>query len=63
MPFEEAEFAYQPLLDENRDRDLIALLPDYLQEEICFPRSSAVRFYARVGDCMNKKVEVEEEDE
>ncbi|EKG15713.1 Monopolin complex subunit Csm1/Pcs1 [Macrophomina phaseolina MS6] len=58
--YEEAEFAYTPLLDENRDRDLLEILPDYLTEEICFPRSSAAKFYAKVVDCMTKKVVIEE---
>ncbi|KAF2091407.1 hypothetical protein K490DRAFT_13255, partial [Saccharata proteae CBS 121410] len=58
--YEDAEFAYSPLLDENRDRDLLDILPDYLTEEICFPRSSAAKFYAKVVDCMTKKVVVED---
>ncbi|KAF9630571.1 putative chromosome segregation protein [Lasiodiplodia theobromae] len=58
--YEEAEFAYTPLLDENRDRDLLDILPDYLTEEICFPRSSAAKFYAKVVDCMTKKVVIED---
>ncbi|EOD43731.1 putative chromosome segregation protein [Neofusicoccum parvum UCRNP2] len=58
--YEEAEFAYTPLLDESRDRDLLDILPDYLTEEICFPRSSAAKFYAKVVDCMTKKVIIEE---
>ncbi|KAL1631663.1 hypothetical protein SLS54_000425 [Diplodia seriata] len=58
--YEEAEFAYTPLLDESRDRDLLDILPDYLTEEICFPRSSAAKFYAKVVDCMTKKVVIED---
>ena len=60
LSYEEAEFAYEPLLDESRDRDLIDLLPDYLTEEICFPRNHAVKFYTRVVDSMTKKIVVEE---
>ena len=60
LSYEEAEFAYEPLLDESRDRDLIELLPDYLTEEICFPRNHAVKFYTRVVDSMTKKIVVEE---
>ena len=63
LSYEEAEFAYEPFLDENRDRELLDLLPDYLQEEICFPRSHAVKFYGKVGDSMTKRVVVEDEDE
>ncbi|OCL10480.1 hypothetical protein AOQ84DRAFT_289183 [Glonium stellatum] len=59
--YEDAEFAYTPLLDENRDRDLLDILPDYLTEEICFPRSHAAKFYAKVVDCMTKRIVVEED--
>ena len=59
--YEDAEFQYTPLLDGNRDRDLLEILPDYLTEEICFPRSNAAKFYARVVDCMTKKIELVEE--
>jgi hypothetical protein len=58
--FDDAEFAYSPLLDDKNDRDLLELLPDYLTEEICFPRSSAARFYSKVADCMTKKIEFED---
>jgi hypothetical protein len=58
--FDDAEFAYSPLLDEKNDRDLLEILPDYLTEEICFPRSSAARFYSKVADCMTKKIEIED---
>lgn len=46
--FEEAQITYQPQLDANRDRTLMELLPDYLTEEITFPRPHAAKFYARV---------------
>ena len=58
--YDDAEFLYLPLLDENRDRDLLAILPDYLTEEICFPRCHAARFYSKVVECMTKKVEMDE---
>lgn len=58
--YDDIEFAYTPLLDEKNDKDLLEILPDYLMEEICFPRSSAAKFYAKVGDCMNRKVEIVE---
>lgn len=61
--YEDAEFQYTPLLDERRDRDLLEILPDYLTEEICFPRSNAAKFYARVVDCLTKRVEVVEAEE
>ncbi|GAB7363712.1 hypothetical protein MBLNU230_g4280t1 [Neophaeotheca triangularis] len=62
LSYEEAEFAYEPLLDANRDEGLLALLPDYLTEEICFPRNHAGKFYGRVVDCLTKRVVVEEEE-
>ncbi|KAF2151874.1 hypothetical protein K461DRAFT_294746 [Myriangium duriaei CBS 260.36] len=60
LSYEDAEFAYEPFFDEGRDRDLIDILPDYLTEEICFPRSHAVKFYTKVVDSMTKKVVIEE---
>ncbi|KAK5119568.1 hypothetical protein LTR85_007396 [Meristemomyces frigidus] len=60
LSYEEAEFAYEPFLDESRDRELLDILPDYLAEEICFPRSHAVKFYAKLMDSMTKKVIVDE---
>lgn len=53
--FEETEFLYTPLLDSNRDRDMIGLLPDYLTEDITFSRQHAARFYSRVVDTLTKK--------
>ena len=46
--YDEAQFLYMPQLDPNRDRALIEMLPDYLVEEITFPRPHANKFYARV---------------
>jgi hypothetical protein len=60
--YEDTEFIYQPLLDEQRDRELLDLLPDYLTEEICFPRGQAAKFYAKVVDCMGKKIVLEEDE-
>jgi hypothetical protein len=53
--YDEEEFAYAPLLDEKNDRQLLEILPDYLTEEIVFPRPSASRFYQKIIDCMSKK--------
>ena len=53
----DAEFQYTPLLDEDRDRDLLELLPDYLSEEITFSRLSAAKFYGRVIETLTKKAE------
>lgn len=61
--YEDTEFIYQPLLNEQRDRELLDLLPDYLTEEICFPRGQAAKFYCKVVDSMSKKIVLEEEEE
>jgi hypothetical protein len=53
--FESAEFQYIPLLDENRDRDLVELLPDYLTVDITFSRQQASKFYTRVIDTLMKR--------
>ncbi|CRK26273.1 hypothetical protein BN1708_014448 [Verticillium longisporum] len=47
--YEEAQFTYMPQLDESRDRELIDLLPEFLTDEITFPRPQAAKFYARVS--------------
>lgn len=60
LSYEDAEFAYEPFFDQGRDRDLIDILPDYLTEEICFPRNHAVKFYTKVVDSMTKKVVIED---
>lgn len=57
--FEEVEFLYTPLLDANRDRGLIELLPYYLKEDITFSRHHAAKFYSRVVDALTKKAEEE----
>jgi len=59
--YEDTEFVYQPLLNEQRDRELLDLLPDYLTEEICFPRGQAAKFYCKVVDSMSKKIILEDE--
>ncbi len=53
--YEDTEFSYTPRLDNNRDRDLLELLPDYLREEIMFSRMNAAMFYGRVVDTLTKK--------
>lgn len=60
--YENTEFQYTPRLDGNRDRDLIALLPEYLTDEITFSRTNAAMFYGRVIETLTKKrpVEVQE---
>ncbi|KAL4932327.1 putative chromosome segregation protein (Pcs1) [Aspergillus undulatus] len=53
--FETAEFQYIPLLDENRDRDLVDILPEYLTVDITFVRQQASKFYTRVIDALTKR--------
>lgn len=54
---DEAEFQYKPQLDERRDKDLIELLPEFLVDEITFPRAHAAKFYSRVLKSLTEKVE------
>ncbi|KAK5686344.1 hypothetical protein LTS10_002461 [Elasticomyces elasticus] len=63
LSYEEAEFAYEPFLEEPRDRDLLSILPDYLAEEICFPRNHAVKFYSKIVESMTKRIVVEDDEE
>ncbi|KAL4937644.1 hypothetical protein BDV06DRAFT_69738 [Aspergillus oleicola] len=53
--FGSAEFQYIPLLDENRDRDLVNILPEYLTVDITFVRQQASKFYTRVIDALTKR--------
>ncbi|KAF2431004.1 hypothetical protein EJ08DRAFT_207504 [Tothia fuscella] len=55
--YDDAEFAYSPILDEKNDRPLLEILPDYLTEEIVFPRNSAAKFYGKVVECMSRRYE------
>lgn len=54
---------YTPLLDMNRDREILQLMPDYLTEEITFSRNHAAQFYGRVVDTLMKKQRVMSEEE
>ena len=56
VSFDETEFEYAPMLDQNRDRDVLEVLPDYLTEDITFSRKHAAQFYNRVVDALTKKV-------
>ncbi|KAL4902801.1 hypothetical protein BDW74DRAFT_157595 [Aspergillus multicolor] len=53
--YETAEFQYIPLLDENRDRELVDILPEYLTVDITFVRQQASKFYTRVMDALTKR--------
>ncbi|KAI1752495.1 chromosome segregation protein Csm1/Pcs1-domain-containing protein [Xylaria castorea] len=55
--FEDARFMYMPQLDAARDEELIETLPDYLVEEITFPRLHAARFYSRVAKALSDRPE------
>jgi chromosome segregation protein Csm1/Pcs1 len=50
-----AEFHYMPLLDTNRDKELVDLLPEYLAVDITFSRQHAWKFYTRVIDTLAKR--------
>ncbi|KAF2621401.1 hypothetical protein BU25DRAFT_495823 [Macroventuria anomochaeta] len=60
--YADTEFIYQPLLDEQRDKDLLDLLPDYLTEEISFARGHAAKFFSKVVDSMSKRIILEDEE-
>jgi hypothetical protein len=53
----EAQVVYRPQLDQSRDEALMALLPDYLVEEISFPRQHSAKFYSRVSKALMEVVE------
>ncbi|RBR22774.1 uncharacterized protein FIESC28_04337 [Fusarium coffeatum] len=52
--YDDVSFTYQPQLDAGRDQQLIDMLPGYLTEEITFPRSQALKFYARVNKSLTE---------
>lgn len=53
--YDDVQFSYRPQLDTNRDRDLMGMLPDYLTEEITFPRLHASKFYTRVTKALMER--------
>lgn len=55
--YEDVQFTYRPQLDSSRDGDLIEVLPDYLTEEITFPRHQASKFYARIIKSLMERVD------
>ena len=55
--FEEAQFMYMPQLDANRDKGLLDVLPDYLTDEISFPRPHATKFYTRVMKALTERLD------
>ncbi|KAI5920232.1 chromosome segregation protein Csm1/Pcs1-domain-containing protein, partial [Camillea tinctor] len=50
-----AQFMYMPQLDPKRDEELIEILPDYLVEEISFPRIHAAKFYSRIMKALSER--------
>ena len=54
--YEEAHCQYIPQLDPSRDKALMEILPDYLVDEISFPRPQAAKFYARVVIALTEKL-------
>ncbi|KAL8372367.1 hypothetical protein RB595_001932 [Gaeumannomyces hyphopodioides] len=55
--YDQVQFMYMPQLDPSRDRALIEMLPDYLVEEISFPRPHAAKFYSRVMRSLTERIE------
>lgn len=55
--YEDHQFTYRPQLDPSRDRELMELLPEYLTEEITFPRPHAAKFYARVTKALTERLD------
>lgn len=53
--YDDAQCNYVPQLDPSRDKALMELLPDYLVDEITFPRQHAAKFYARVVKALTEK--------
>ena len=53
--YESAEFQYLPLLDTNRDRELVDILPEFLACDITFNRQQASKFHTRVIDALTKR--------
>ncbi|RQM07894.1 hypothetical protein DH86_00000772, partial [Scytalidium sp. 3C] len=53
--YDDAHCMYSPQLDPNRDKMLMESLPDYLVDEITFPRLQAAKFYARVMKALTEK--------
>ncbi|KHN97865.1 chromosome segregation protein [Metarhizium album ARSEF 1941] len=55
--YNDIQFTYRPQLDTDRDSDLIRMLPDYLVEEITFPRTQASKFYSRVIKSLTERLD------
>ena len=55
--YEDVECTYRPQLDPDRDEALMNVLPEYLLEEITFPRNQASKFYTRVTRSLTERPE------
>lgn len=55
MSHDEMEYLYIPLVEPDRDQEMMELMPSYLTEEITFARVNASKFYSRVADTLTKK--------
>ncbi|KAI1268745.1 hypothetical protein F5Y18DRAFT_372205 [Xylariaceae sp. FL1019] len=55
---DDAQFTYMPQLNGSRDQALIDTLPEYLIEEISFPRLQAAKFYSRVVKALSERPEL-----
>ncbi|KAI1003975.1 hypothetical protein K3495_g4236 [Podosphaera aphanis] len=53
--YDDIQCSYTPLLDPSRDKALIEILPDYLAEDITFPRPYTAKFYARVFKALTEE--------
>jgi hypothetical protein len=55
MSHDDMEYFYIPLVEPDRDHEMMELMPSYLTEEITFARVNASKFYSRVADTLTKK--------
>ena len=55
--YADAHYTYSPLLDPNRDEDLMGILPEYLVDEITFKRPFAAAFYTRLIKSLTENID------
>ncbi|KAH6688072.1 chromosome segregation protein Csm1/Pcs1-domain-containing protein [Plectosphaerella plurivora] len=55
--YDETQFTFEPQLDSDRDHDLVEFLPDYMTDEITFPRAHAPRFFQRLTRALEEQLE------
>lgn len=61
--YEDDDYVYEPLFEKSRDRELLDLLPEFLLDDITFPRRQAMAFFGQVLDKMNTPVVLEDDSE